>query len=341
MFTSRLLFSGMFLAGLTAAVPDADGMIVGGHSINISEAPWQVKLDADGGGCGATWIGGRWIVTAAHCVEGADAAKTYIWAGITSLSKEMNNTNRVAAKRIISQPLYASQGDADIALIELNADITNAKARFIAMVTPEQARAGLTSKGVECMASGWGFMDPHYTKSPDTLRAVTSKIYDTSKYQIRWAGNGKDTVGSCMGDSGGPLVVKDANGQWIFAGISSSIPGGGATLICGNPNGPPNYTRVSAFHAWVIGITGTLPTALNGGPGDARIAFPAPGQFRLAAPGVLETALFNMSGARVGGDRRFYSAGIHALPAVAGVGGNFVLRIRGNDIQVTRALRAP
>jgi hypothetical protein len=50
----------------------ADASIVGGHAIGIEEAPWQLRLRTvypdTLHSCGAVW-GGRWALTAGHCVD--------------------------------------------------------------------------------------------------------------------------------------------------------------------------------------------------------------------------------------------------------------------------------
>lgn len=275
---------GLILAMVSA--PEA-AQIVGGKSISITEAPWQLHM----GGCGASWLGGKWVLTAAHCLDDdPDPADTWVHAGVTRTREENNNT-RVRAARIILHPDYRKNtcDNCDIALVELVSPITRPLARPIPLATPAHAAAGLERKGLAVFATGWGFMNPKYTKTPDSLQGVHSTIFGTDKTTLNWAGNGKDTVGSCMGDSGGPLAIKDAAGNWILAGVSSTIPGGGESLICGDPDGPPNYTRVSAFHGWITGITGTFVTRLEPAP---RIAF-------RKEPSVLDASVFNLNGARL------------------------------------------
>lgn len=329
---------GMGLVLMAALAPDA-AQIVGGKSISITEAPWQLHM----GGCGASWIGGTWVLTAAHCLDDNPApSSVYVHAGITR-TKEESNSTRTRASRIILHPDYrkSSCENCDIALVELVAPITRPLAKPIPLATPAHATAGLEKKGVACFATGWGFMDPNYTKTPDTLQGVHSKIYGADKTTINWAGNGTDTVGSCMGDSGGPLAIKDAAGQWILAGVSSTIPGGGDDLICGDPDGPPNYTRVSTYYPWIIGITGAFPTALNPSLAESRIAFPRDGQFHLSEARFLETTLLSLSGAKLSQGSGLYPAGLHAVPMTGFAPGKYLLRIRGTGMDVRRIVSNP
>ena len=52
------------------------GRIVGGRSAKLGQFPWLVLINSgppyrgvDGYHCGGNYIGGQWIVTAAHCVQ--------------------------------------------------------------------------------------------------------------------------------------------------------------------------------------------------------------------------------------------------------------------------------
>jgi hypothetical protein len=299
--------------------------IVGGKSVPITEAPWQLKMNADGSGCGAAWIGGRWALTAAHCVEDATASATYVWAGITR-DRDMNNSNRVQAKRIIMYAADWVNPWRDIALLELNADITAPLARPIRWSTPADVTAGYESVGKECLASGWGALNSDYDW-PDSLQAVYSKVKRLEPYVIHWAAQGgSQEIGSCQGDSGGPLAVKDGNGDWILAGISSFI-----TSYCGDPDSESSYSRVSGFASWISQQTGGL-TAL-GHPGFAAeswISFPGSG-FTLARPGVIDVSIFDAAGALLYRRQAAHARGTHRFPSAGIPAGRYILSIRDKN----------
>ena len=143
------------LAILAACLPGpalANARIVNGVPATIEEAPWHVLFDMQGE-CGASWIGKRWVLTAAHCVE--DSRKDgHIYAGMT-MNSEKKTATRIPIKSYFVHPDYASKGR-DIALLELSADITAPKAKPVRLVTPADATAGLTAVGKAGRLTGWG-----------------------------------------------------------------------------------------------------------------------------------------------------------------------------------------
>jgi hypothetical protein len=98
--------------------------IVGGDVAPTGAFPWQVSLvvafiaDASRAHfCGGSIFNTKWIVTAAHCIEGNGAQDIHVIAGVNRLAK---NSARENVRRIIRHKSYnASTQDNDIALLEL------------------------------------------------------------------------------------------------------------------------------------------------------------------------------------------------------------------------------
>lgn len=326
-------FVGAAALFLGAAV-QAKEAIVGGKPITIREAPWQLLLltesgDGSIGNCAASWLGGKWVLTAAHCVEDSPKEEIGIYAGITRRA-DAKPAVRNKVVRIISQPDYPRIWK-DIAVLELEKPITAVEARPIRMTTPQDVTAGYTKPGVAVMATGWGGVNRN-GRLADTLQMVMSKVSDTTRWTIEWAGlGGTANIGSCGGDSGGPCVVKDGTGAWILAGVSSTI-----SSYCGDPNSPSSYTKVSAFHSWVTGYIGMVtdiqPLREDGAQ---ALLFAGDGRFTLRRSQVLDVTVSALNGAVLSRSRKFYAAGQYPMPAKQASGTHF-LSIRGAGVDFSR-----
>lgn len=314
-----------------ALVPgtSAGSSVVGGTPITIEEAPYQVLFDMQGV-CGASWIGGRWALTAAHCVE-ANLSGGFIIYGITKESEKSSaTTNKIPIKRYIVHPEYKSK-DYDIALLEMEKEIVaSPKALPIGLVSPADATAGLTAVGKPARLTGWG-MDGN-EKFPDPLQKLDNKITTATgrAHEIFFAGaQGGTFLGSCSGDSGGPLAVKDASGtKWLQAGIVH-----GGVGKCGE--NPGIYTRVSAFYDWINTTTGGVSSlSKSTQSSDFSILSLQGGRIRLSRAENLEISFFDLAGSTVRRVSDRFPAGEIAVPLAGLPSAAFAVRIRGGQGEI-------
>ena len=223
--------------------------------------PWMVALvnaqtpDANEGQfCGASLISSKWVLTAAHCVEGETAASVDAVIGRNQLSTQQGE--RIHAKRIIVHPGYVDQEDGqanDIALIELNHATTAGQPISII----NAATAAVDDAGAQARITGWGRVPEKNLDHTDKLFGVNVPVMTQQACQKSYdntvsgdeicAGLPQGGKDSCEGDSGGPLFIPNAQGKAIQIGIVSW----GGPAGCGMPNNPGVYTRLTEYENWI------------------------------------------------------------------------------------------
>ncbi|MBK8010828.1 MAG: trypsin-like serine protease [Deltaproteobacteria bacterium] len=238
-----------------------ESKIVGGADTTIEANPWQVSLRTtyDPHFCGGSIIAPDWVLTAAHCMQGASASTLRVVAGVTRRSSTNSGQVREVSQIIVFPGFVTPTSGKDAALLHLSQpfDLSSPAVRTIPIATPADATAGLTDAGVNAMVTGWGTLHSNDYSLPEILQGVTVPIVSNA-VAIQAYGAGRITddqlaagvVGtggkdSCQGDSGGPLTVPAPGGGRILAGIVSWGNG------CGDPSYPGLYSRVSSFTSWI------------------------------------------------------------------------------------------
>uniref|UniRef100_A0A8B9P0Y0 Transmembrane serine protease 9 n=1 Tax=Apteryx owenii TaxID=8824 RepID=A0A8B9P0Y0_APTOW len=224
--------------------------IVGGTDASSGEIPWQVSLKEDSRHfCGATIIGDRWLLSAAHWV-----AKAYM--GTTSLNGTDENTVKVDVARVIQHPLFNPIIlDFDVAILELARPLVFNK--YIQPVCLPLAVQKFPV-GKKCIISGWGDTQEGNVTKPDSLQKASVGIIDQKFCDFLYnfsltdrmicAGFLEGKVDSCQGDSGGPLACEETPGVFYLAGIVSWGIG------CAQAKKPGVYSRVTKFKDWILDI---------------------------------------------------------------------------------------
>lgn len=240
------------------AVIQADGLLIKEKLGTMANIDVVADKLAQSSSCGASFLGDKWVLTAAHCVDGVEASQIKINVGEYDLSNGAENA--IAVKRIYMHSDYEDVTiNNDVALIELVESVEGIEA--ITLVDPEATEQfSLDNWGVTVM--GWGGRvgyaagEGPTSDFPDVLHQVNLNLlsnqqcedtlgsgYDITDAMIcaSFEGGGK---GSCQGDSGGPLVVSTGEG-WQQIGIVSWGIG------CAADGYPGVYTRASTFIDWI------------------------------------------------------------------------------------------
>lgn len=258
------------------AITQADGetlkdSIGTSASLTVAESESLVQAST----CGASFLGDKWVLTAAHCVEDVAASQIKINVGEYDLTNGAENAQEV--KRIYMHADYNVnvELDSDIALIELvnsvdNEAITLVDAAETAQLAIENSTVTVTGWGGR---EGYGAGQGPTSNFPDILHQVDLQLMTnevckttlaeslTALYEQEVSANSVGITdamicaavadggkSSCQGDSGGPLVV-NTNEGWQQIGIVSWGIG------CAAEGYPGVFTRSALFTDWINEIS--------------------------------------------------------------------------------------
>lgn len=271
---SGLLVAALLVLSATAQAADRVPKIIGGTGISAGEYPYTVALVTKssrsnwaGQFCGGALIAADWVLTAAHCVDGMQAAEIEVVVAEPTLSVSAA-TNRINVDVLIVHPEWDAALIAnDIALLHLdNADPEFALTGAITLPSlATDADVALLIDDDLVTAIGWGYSshDPDFGSRP-LLQKIDLDFITTGTCQGYWTpvpiavdvicagvvdmGVVEDDKGSCYGDSGSPLL--DGN---MIVGVTSFGPDG-----CANGGLPAGYANVG-YHRDYIDFATTSP----------------------------------------------------------------------------------
>ncbi|ALC41574.1 CG33226, partial [Drosophila busckii] len=218
--------------------------ILGGHSVEIEDHPWQVSILDNGTHiCGGA-IYNKWlIITAAHCLVDFTAKELNVRVG--SKYRTAGGTIYDVLSFRYHYGFNTETNIYDVGMLRLTKPIKfsdKAKAIPIATVTPKHDQPATVT--------GWGRIRE---KGPTSrvLLAIDTNIVDrktcaSSKFD--YGSSAPRTVicayspdkDACQGDSGGPLVS---------AGVLVGIVSWG--IGCAKPQYPGIYTNVAYVRDWI------------------------------------------------------------------------------------------
>jgi len=198
--------------------------------------------------CGATYIGGKWAITAAHCVDDVPSQSLVLNMGGHDLETDQNNIVDILKAHI--HPAYNRETiENDIALLELASipegisavEIPDSK--ILETAINKNAKVTALGRGVQDILPSGDFgldsesvstlfqIDVNLTSSDACNDALNNFFADdtnsTNQYitnDMMCAGELDEGEGVCFGDSGGPLILQQDNKNYLL-GVVSWVPG--------------------------------------------------------------------------------------------------------------------
>jgi len=237
--------------------------IVGGHEAAHHEWPWQVALFIDDAWfCGGSLISDEWVMTAAHCADGASYFDIMAGAHNVRASSEPHRIEITSFEGQTHPEWDSNSLYADIALVHLPEKV--AFSEFIRpSCLPPASDANEQYVGQLTTPVGWG-------KNADNAGGITPDLNMVSDLPVINPQACADYYGSiiysgimcidsaggkgvCNGDSGGTLNIRQSEGgnKWTQVGVTSFVSSAGCES--GNPHG---FSRVAEHLEWIETVTG-------------------------------------------------------------------------------------
>ncbi|XP_072436733.1 complement factor I [Chiloscyllium punctatum] len=234
--------------------------LVGGAEALQGQFPWQIAVyDNTRLNCGGVFIGGCWILTAAHCLRLYHMSDYVVRIAKHNKRDIADNEEILPVEKIIIHHDYnAKTYQNDIALIKvkhvfLDKECVPLSHDVQPVCVPWSEYLFRPKK--TCIISGWGQAREDRVSilrwAELDIFGNCSDIYQSDFYEgMECAGKMDGTVDACKGDSGGPLVCTDERNEVYVWGLVSWGE------ECGKYGRPGVYTKVSHYFEWISSHVG-------------------------------------------------------------------------------------
>ncbi|XP_069941094.1 inactive serine protease scarface isoform X2 [Cherax quadricarinatus] len=237
------------------------------YQTTFAEFPWQAIIFFSNFTfkCGASLIGDRWLLTAAHCVKDLPVNDLRVRLGEWQVDqyKEPLQYYDANVASIKIHPLFNPKNVHNgIAVVELSVPVVF-QYHINTICLPNKGQ--IFPKGTRCFATGWGKDAFDGGKYQVILKKVEVPVVPNPECQglLRktrlgkffildksfMCAGGEEKKDACEGDGGGPLACQDqTTGDYVLTGITAWGIG------CGQKDVPGVYVDVQYFREWLDGI---------------------------------------------------------------------------------------